>query len=198
MFFDDLLDSKGYTECPLPLWKLKITDEEFEELRKLLNRQTHKKDLFLGFERECALFFAEYWRRLYSGGPHRIDRVYSTIESTRLVDLSTRFYESAKQGGDILGIEFYTGNRREHLNDLLYQGGLPMKLVTENISGSVWDRFTRGLVNRRIDFEDLDLGVIAESSQSIRQFCSQLISSIEFGQYQRIEMLFYLSPLDGS
>lgn len=186
MFFDDLLDSKGYTECPLPLWRLKITDEEFEELRKLLNRQTHKKDLFLGFERECALFFAEYWRRLYCGGPHRIDRVYSTIESTRLVDLSTRFYESAKQGGDILGIEFYTGNRREHLNDLLYQGGLPMKLVTENISGSVWDRFTRGLVNRRIDFEDLDLGVIAESSQSIRQFCSQLISSIEFGQYQRM------------
>lgn len=31
-FFDTLLEKRNYKECPLPLWRLKITDTEFSEL----------------------------------------------------------------------------------------------------------------------------------------------------------------------
>ena len=30
-YFDSLLKKRGLEECPLPLWKLKITEEEFKE-----------------------------------------------------------------------------------------------------------------------------------------------------------------------
>ena len=97
-YFESLLEKRGYQECPLPLWKLKITDEEFEELRKILKKCAiiehilveHKysieylvdllqdgsydintTDTFGHHLEECALFFSEYWRRLYDGGPHK-------------------------------------------------------------------------------------------------------------------------------
>ena len=40
-YFDNILHKRGYDKCPLPLWKLKITDEEFKELRELLEKRTH-------------------------------------------------------------------------------------------------------------------------------------------------------------
>ena len=40
-YFDSLLKKRGLEECPLPLWKLTITEEEFKDLRELLEKQTH-------------------------------------------------------------------------------------------------------------------------------------------------------------
>ena len=40
-YFESILKKRGLDECPLPLWKLKITEEEFKELRKLLEKRTH-------------------------------------------------------------------------------------------------------------------------------------------------------------
>lgn len=40
-YFDSLLKKRRLEECPLPLWKLKITEEEFKDLRELLEKQTH-------------------------------------------------------------------------------------------------------------------------------------------------------------
>jgi hypothetical protein len=54
-----------------------------------------------------------------------------------------------------------------------------MQLVTANITNSVWDRFTRGLVNRKINFEELNLGLVASQSQCMKDFCEQLILGIE-------------------
>ena len=72
---------------------------------------------------------------------------------------------------------------------MLYQGGLPMKLVTANVTNSVWDRFTRGLVNRKYNFEELNLGLVASQSQCLRDYCEQLILGIETEQFMR--MPFY-------
>jgi hypothetical protein len=66
---------------------------------------------------------------------------------------------------------------------MLYQGGLPMKLVTANETNSVWDRFTRGLVNRKINFDELNLGLVASQSQCIKDYCEQLIHGIEAERY---------------
>ena len=40
-YFDNILYNRGYEKCPLPLWKLKITDEEFKELQEILEKRTH-------------------------------------------------------------------------------------------------------------------------------------------------------------
>lgn len=182
-YFESILQKRGLEECPLPLWKLKITEEEFKELRDLLEKRTHVINMenpFITLRKECTLFFAEYWRRLYVDGKHNKQMVYDALESTRpSVNLSDEFYEAACLGAKLLKIEKYEGGRADPLNDMLYQGGLPMKLVTANITNSVWDRFTRGLVNRKINFEELNLGLVASQSQCMKDYCEQLILGIE-------------------
>ena len=189
-FFDTLLKKRGLDICPLPLWKLKITDEEFSELRILLEKQTHLLNTysgnpFISFHKECTLFFAEYWRRMYVDGKHSKQMVYDALEPSRhSVDYCEEFYEAACRGSKLLRIEKYNGGRADPLNDMLYQGGLPMKLVTANVTNSVWDRFARGLVNRKINFDDLRLGLVASQSKCLRDFCEQLIMGIEAERYQ--------------
>ena len=85
-YFESILQKRGLEECPLPLWKLKITEEEFKELRDLLEKRTHVINLENPFNsvcKECTLFFAEYWRRLYDKGTHSAQMVYDALESTR-------------------------------------------------------------------------------------------------------------------
>lgn len=192
-YFESILIKRGLEECPLPLWKLKITDEEFMELRKLLERQTRITTMtnpFITMRKECALFFAEYWRRMYVDGKHSKQMVYDALGATRHhVNLCDEFYEAARRGAKVLRIETYDGGRADPLNDMLYQGGLPMKLVTLNKPNSVWDRFARGLVNRRYNFDDLDLGIVASKSQCLRDYCEQLIAAIEAERYMM--MPFY-------
>lgn len=64
-----------------------------------------------------------------------------------------------------------------------------MKLVTANVTNSVWDRFTRGLVNRKYNFEELNLGLVASQSQCLRDYCERLILGIETEQFKK--MPFY-------
>ena len=111
------------------------------------------------------MFFAEYWRRMYVDGKHSKQMVYDALESTRSsVNYSNEFYEAARRGAKMLKIEKYDGGRADPLNDMLYQGGLPMKLVTANITNSVWDRFTRGLVNRKINFIEFCFSILSSSA----------------------------------
>ena len=62
-FFNDLLIARGYSECPTPLWKLKVKDDEYESLRQFLARGYLAKGSFNGYAKEIALFYAEWWKR---------------------------------------------------------------------------------------------------------------------------------------
>lgn len=188
-YFKSILTERKLDKCPLPLWTLRITDDEFEELRDVLEKCTHAENSDNPFASVCSestLFFAEYWRRSYTGGPHSKRMVYDALNSTSGTDadrMSDMFYQAACQGAEKLGIEQYNGGRAERLNDMLYQGGLPMRLVTtestDETSGAVWNNFTRGLVNRRIDFEHLRLGNVAANSRSMRGYCEEIIRGID-------------------
>lgn len=188
--FKQILQDRGLNKCPLPLWKLKLTQQEYEALReelklKALSRTYHFNNPFTRLKKEAALFFAEYWRREYKDGPHSKQMVYEGLNTvTYNHELIDFLYSAAVEGAEALNIEQYMGGRADPLNDMLYQGGLPMKLVTGNETNSVWDRFTRGLVYRHIDFEELNLGVIAQQSDSLKEYCDQLIQGIETERYQ--------------
>ena len=197
-FFNKLLNKKGNEDCPKPLWKLKITDQEFNELRELLaqrNRTINVENPFDSVREECTLFFAEYWRRLYDGGTHDIDRVYDFIVTTKSHrNHRNQFYEAAKSGAESLKIERYQGGRNQILEDMLYQGGLPMKKLISNADETAgWYRFVKGLVNRGINFDYLiqkgTLSNNASKSNSLREFCYVLIEAIEQGDYAK--MPFY-------
>lgn len=188
--FKKILAARNKSKCPLPLWKLKLTQREFEELReelklKALSRPYHFSNPFTSLKKEAALFFAEYWRREYKDGPHSKQMVYEGLNTvTYNHELIDFLYSAAVDGARDLNIEQYMGGRVDPLNDMLYQGGLPMKLVTGNVTNSVWDRFTRRLVHRHVDFDELNLGVIAQQSNSLKEYCDQLIQGIETKCYK--------------
>lgn len=187
-YFDNLLDKRSIDTCKLPLWKMKITEEEYEELRGILEKQTHSANRnanpYITLTKECALFFAEFWRREYSGSPHSKLMVYKALGSSRESDEQVNFfYEAACLGAKQLKIEMYDGQIERKLDSILYQGGLPMKLLTQNMPTSLWYNFMRGLVNRKINFDDLNLGIVATQSDSLHQYCNQLIDGLERSQY---------------
>ncbi len=185
-----ILERKGRQECPLPLWKLKITEQDYEDLRVslrdiALSRSYHFSNPFLKVATDCTLFFAEYWRREYCDGPHSKQMVYEALQTGYYSEEeSDFFYDAAVRGAKKLNIEQYMGGRSDPLNDMLYQGGLPMKLVTGNEYNSVWDRFTRGLVLRHVDFDELNLGIIAQQSNSLKEYCAKLIQGIETERFE--------------
>jgi len=190
-YLDTLLTRRGYDRVPLPLWRLKVTDAEYLELRALLAgaARGHGEHIFHALKKECALYFAEYWRREYLDGAHSIDAVYRSLfkgPEAFSVNNTDTFYKAAKEGARLLHIELYQGETTQYLDSMLYQGGLPMRLVTQNAKNSVWDRFTRGLVHRRIDFDELQLGKVATRSQSLKEYCNALIDAIDRELYQRM------------
>ena len=46
-YFTDLLKARNYTKCPLPLWRLKVTDKEYEDLKGLLSQHARMYRTFM-------------------------------------------------------------------------------------------------------------------------------------------------------
>lgn len=186
-YFDRLLAKRRQETCPLPLWKLKLTDEEYEELRECLAEQTKRVGIrpFWDMPREACLFFAEFWRREYVKGSHSRKMVFDALRATtsrRDFNYEELLYSAAKRGAKMLGIEIFEDWNR-NLDDLLYQGGLPMQKILTPDTNSVWDRFTTGLVFRNIDFDELNLGVVAKSHKGLREFCNVLCDAVDKKQF---------------
>lgn len=187
MSFFDTIRQKRLGDKPLRyLWELRVSDAEYVELKQLLygyvrSFSRNSNNRFITVYKECALFVSEYWRREYVDGPHTKEMLFRAIDSIyndeTVID---EFYEAAKSGARSLKLELFEGDGgKRYLDSMLYQGGLPMKLVTESDTNSVWDRFTRGLVNRKINFDELNLGIVASNSQCLKDYCNQLILGIE-------------------
>lgn len=189
-FFDSLLENRGLDRPLIPLWRMKVTDEEYEELKTLLAdlSQSVPGPRFMRYPRECALFYAEYWRREYFDGAHSKRAVYDVLGTQDSWSQKERkaeaLYEAAKVGALKLKIQIYKNESTQFLDSMFYQGGLPMRLVTLNARNSVWDRFTRGLIYRHYDFDELQIGKIATESRSMREYCDALSEALERDQFR--------------
>lgn len=185
--FDEIVNRRPKVDIR-PLWKLKLTEREFEELRSYLNKAViaNNPDLFSLYPRECVLFFAEYWKRCFDGGPHSRRDVLDCLCKGVGDSFVDAFYKAAKKGAMKLRIEIAEIERERSfsftLDSILYQGGLPMRLIcqTERDVLQNWPRFVRRLIRGYIDLQDesLGLGVVATQLKSIREYAEQLYLGI--------------------
>ncbi len=142
--FDEIREKRGdsYKDGE-PLWKLRITDEEYYYLKQKL--QENKDDLFR-CRKESALCYAEWWRRDYRGG----------IPSKKLVaqgiglPMGGKYYEdlynAACQGLQLRNVEFITSLKgTEYFRTLLNQGGIPITYIKGENIGNL-KRFLVGLI----------------------------------------------------
>lgn len=112
-----------------PIWKYKISDFEFEQLKERFKIVERISELD---PRSCAIYYAEWWKRSYDGEYPSKEKVYSSIEYRGLCFNSDEFYELAKKGGILLNFKWIKIQNTLFLKTLLLQGGLPLKHIKNN------------------------------------------------------------------
>ena len=181
-FFDELLIARGFSECPTPLWKLKVTDDEYESLRQFLAKEYLKKDSFNGCAKEVALFYAEWWKRNPGestdesqlirdmGLTATEDAIRSIVENSRTVfDPHSQYH--------IRGIKLIISNRgREFKYSLFYQGGFPMGKACST-RGGVWSYTIRRFVRTDLNFDGLAGAKIAK--KALKEYRTYFVDAVQ-------------------
>ena len=118
-----------------PVWKYSISDLEFNQLKERFKIVQRFSELD---SRDCAIYFAEWWKRTFNGGYPSKDEIYNSLGSHNLCFDTNEFYESAKKGGNLLNYKWIKIQNTLYLKTLLLQGGLPLKHIQNN-SGNYRD-----------------------------------------------------------
>lgn len=125
-----------------PLWKLQITDEEYQELKEFL-RNSIVTTYHPNCEREAVLYFSEWWRREYTGGHHKkID----VANSMHLGAYSEELFQLAVKGAELLGIRFIRLENTRFLDTLFLQGGLPLGALAKNDGANRYEFYLGNIV----------------------------------------------------
>ena len=201
-WFDKLLRNRDLKECPPFLWQLKITDEEYKELKDYLHdKLLNEKDDSI-FNREVALYIAEFHRREYHYEEHRNDDTCPSVfeslfkNEERDNSLQHKFISAMKSGAKKLNIHLYKSPRNGNTYyqySLFYHGGLPLKKIVSNAENtSSWHRLIRKMLesDERIEFNeefaDLVNGVVANDSDSLKSFCQRLQEAIFWKDFKSL------------
>lgn len=127
----------------MPLWKLKLTEEEYESLKKTLVKNCFDLDEY-GIE--AALCYAEWWRRDYHGNIPSKESVAIGIGLE--IDKSEDLYVAARKALKAHGYSFiHTNHGTQYFRTLLNQGGLPVNYIKRSENLGSFTLFLKGLVS---------------------------------------------------
>ena len=137
----DILQNRGLSTIKNPIWKMEISDEEYQALKDVLVL-AYNEGRLMEYNREAAIYYAEWWRREYVGGiPSKED----VANSLGICD-SEGLYKSARTALRELKFRFISGNRIEYFRTMLSQGGIPINYIKSGSNLSSYRRFLGGLV----------------------------------------------------
>jgi len=132
-----------------PLWKIKLTDRQFDDLKKELNEAFKNNKQLWRFAKESALYYANWWSKEYVGGSH--DKTPSKEKIAADLGIkpsqSDDLYSWAKRGLSQLKISpIFRNGRTHYFRTLLLQGGLPLKSLKEGNNKTNYGAFFEGLI----------------------------------------------------
>lgn len=180
-----------------PLWKLRVTDDEYEQLKSELRKVYNQTSSFDNVQDEAMLYMAEWYRREYNCDEPSRKAVFHDLGTNYKDDEQQRgkqLLEAAKSAAMLINktmpntIEFVKGEKNmAWFYSLLYQGGLPLRKIINNYN--VWRKAIRNMVWEGYDFTDTGLPLTAAKSDSIRSFCDRVVEAALMRQYSA--MPFY-------
>jgi hypothetical protein len=187
MNLETILSSSGITEgCPVPLWKIKVTDDQYASLKEFLIYKYSIEGSFDNCPKEAALYIAEWWKRdtgeskqpgyknqdiafCSIGLDHDTDGVDSPFKNAR------RIFDPCDRDAYIKGAKpVITRRGREFDYSLLFQGGFPLGRASSK-KGAGWKRMIEKFVKKNIDFEDLPDAIIAK--KALREYKDYLVTA---------------------
>lgn len=138
----------------MPLWKFKLTEKEYIDLKKTLVQNVYRLE---SFGIEAALCYAEWWRRDYNGGIPSKENVAVGLGLSP--DCGEQLYKAARHGLKSHGFTFIHSRKgNEYFRTLLNQGGLPVNYIKKGNNLGGFSRFLIGLVKElssiNIDWDD--------------------------------------------
>lgn len=148
-----------------PLWKLKLTDSEYDSIKQTL--RSHTADLHR-YGIEAALYYAEWWRRDYNGNIPSKEDVAKSLGLSR--GYAEKLYLAAREALEKHKFTFiHSLKGTEYFRSLLNQGGLPVNYI-KNYVGNMgnFSRFLKGLVRElsviNYDWNEEDNSIIQQFS----------------------------------
>ncbi len=163
---DEILHTRDMKklEKNTPLWKLKLSDAEYESLKKTL--KTHISELS-HYGVEAALCYAEWWRRDYKGDYPSKEGVATDLGLPK--NKAEDLYKAARHALEKNRYTFFRSLKgTEYFRTLLNQGGLPVNYIKNNDGNmSNFSRFLKGLV-RELSVINYDWN--EEDNSTIQQF----------------------------
>lgn len=146
----------------MPLWKFKLSEEEYEALKQTL--RCHTSDL-ARYGEEAALCYAEWWRRDYRGTiPSKEDVAMGIGLDRRLGD---DLYMAARKALQKHGYVFlHSLKGTEYFRTLLNQGGLPVNYIKNSGNIGYFSKFLKELVSElssiNLDWNEVDSSIIQQ------------------------------------
>lgn len=146
----------------MPLWKFKLSEEEYEALKQTL--RCHISDL-AKYGEEAALCYAEWWRRDYRGTiPSKEDVAMGIGLHRRLGD---DLYMAARKALQKHGYAFlHSLKGTEYFRTLLNQGGLPVNYIKNSGNIGYFSKFLKELVSElssiNLDWNEVDSSIIQQ------------------------------------
>jgi hypothetical protein len=168
MYKDVISARPNWQEGIDPFWKLKISDQEYYKLKDFIVENRYYLNRV---RKEAALYFAEWWKREYKGGPHRKEDVAVSLSDKMDKE---ELFNCAKKGAERIGIEFLKGENTRYFDTLLLQGGLPLKAISTNDSDNRYQIY----LTRIIRYVNSHV-VYWESDEFVKNFNSYISPSFQ-------------------
>lgn len=164
--YANILLSRGIQtlEKNTPLWKLKLTDVEYNGLKQTLKEHEYNLSCY---GMEAALCYAEWWRRDYRGNVPSKEDVATDIGID--ANFAEELYKAARNALKKRGYTFFHSTKRtEYFRTLLNQGGLPVNYIKNN-EGNMgsFSRFLKGLIR---ELSEINYDWNNEDNSIIQQF----------------------------
>lgn len=140
-----ILNSRGKDglEKNFPIWKLLISDDEYDALKQTLRNNAGR---LAEFGDEAAVCYAEWWRRDYKGGIPSKEEVATGLGIH--YSFGDSLYKAARWALQKHGYNFiHSLKGTEYFRTLLNQGGLPINYIKSSDNFGCFSRFLKALVS---------------------------------------------------